>query len=92
MNTDSMMQHIDQIILHSNAIKILQDPDLTLLQSKSMIKEMFRQYEADSKNYYDEPELDSCCKSMAKSDLEELIEDDNRERATDMNAVNRSPY
>ena len=92
MNDVDIMKHIDQIILHTKAIKILRDPKITLIKAQEMIDQMFMQYEDDSEDYYPEKELDSCCESMAKSDLQELIEDDNRERSRDMNAVNRSPF
>lgn len=92
MNKDTlMMKTIDMITLHAKALGILQNPGISYLEADGMIKEMFRHYMADSEDYY-EKELDECCAIDTKSDLEELIEDDNRERARDMNAQNRSPF
>lgn len=82
------MKTIDMIVLHSKALRILQDPTIPYLQADGMIKEMFRHYMADSDDYY-EKELDEVFEKEAKSDLEELLEDDNRERARDMNLASQ---
>lgn len=91
MNKDElMMRTIDQIILHSKAFAILQRKDIPYVQAHGMISEMMRHYEFDSEAYYDkdaerfEPD--------ERSDEQELIDDDNKERAVDMNAVNRGYY
>lgn len=88
MNTVDMMKHLDQIVLHAKAIKILKDPAVTLIQAQDMIKEMFRQYEADSEDYYPDESFEVEEKSLDQ----EMREDDARERARDINAVNRSPF
>ena len=88
MNDVEMMKHIDQIVLHTKAIKILRDPAVTLIQAQDMIKEMFKKYEADSEDYYPDENFEVEEKSLDKV----MREDDARERARDMNAVNRSPF
>lgn len=92
MNKDElMMRTIDQIILHSKAFAILQRKDIPYAQAYGMISEMMRHYEFDSEAYYCGDDEDHCVRESI-SDEQELINDDNKERAADMNAVNRSYY
>lgn len=89
MNKDTlMMKTIDMIGLHIKALNILRDPSITYLQADGMIKEMFKQYEADSEDYYPDETFEVEEKSLDQ----EMREDDARERARDMNEVNRSPF
>ena len=83
-----MMQTIDQIILHSKALAILTRKDIPYIQAQAMVAEMMRHYKLDVDDYYD----DETFPVEEKSDEQELIDDVNRVRAADMNAVNRSPY
>ena len=82
------MKTIDMIGLHIKALNILRDPSITYLQADGMIKEMFKQYEADSEDYYPDETFEVEEKSLDQ----EMREDDARERARDMNEVNRSPF
>lgn len=85
-----MMRTIDLLGLHSKALSILQRKDIPYVQAEAMITEMFRHYELESEDYYEKDYGDEPVET--KSDEQELIDDDNRERAADMNAVNRSYY
>ena len=91
MNKDTiMMQTIDKILFHSKCLDILRRPDVPYAQAKAMILELERQYLVESKDYYERD--DETFEVEERSDEQELIDDDNRERAADMNAVSRSPF
>ena len=77
-----ILKAIDEIVMGAKAIAILQRPDLTLLQAQRMIETMRAEYLAK----FQEPrELDEGHECEVRSDLQDLIDDDNRDRANDMN-------
>lgn len=91
MNKDTlMMKTIDQIVLHSKCLDILRRSDITYVQAEAMISILKREYECESADYYERD--DETFEKEERSDVQDLIDDDNRDRARDMNAVGRSPY
>lgn len=82
MNIDKQtLETIEKIVFHSKCIAILNDPELNAAQAQAMIAQLYIQH-----GY----EYDGTSATKPKSDTQELIDDDNRQRARDMNAVNRS--
>ena len=90
MRDTLIMKTVDQIVLHSKCLDILHRKDIPYVQALAMIEELKKEYAIESPSYYGDDE--DFNEPVTRSDTQELIDDDNRQRAADMNAVNRSPF
>ena len=87
-NEYEIAEHLDEIAMASRAIEILRKP-ISLVEAQRLIRQMRIDYRESQVGVRVEDEDDGVGEG---DDLQELIDDDNRSRANDMNAVNRGPY
>jgi len=85
-----ILEILDKVTMHMKAIEILRKPNLTYLQAVTEINKMQQEFELNQ--HWPDSECDEEFTEDLRSDEQDLIDDDNRERAADMNAVNRSYY
>lgn len=87
---EMILELLDRITMHMKSIEILRRPDLSYSQAVVEIAKMQQEFELNQR--WPDKEVDEEFIEDMRSDEQDLIDDDNRDRAADMNAVNRSYY
>jgi hypothetical protein len=84
-----ILELLDKISMHVKSIEILRREDLTYSQALLHIAKMQEEFILSR---WPDADCDEEFSDGLRSDEQDLIDDDNRDRANDMNAVSRSYY